>query len=1133
MIEKRSDSNGVDEALLSGTQALVTACVIQRQRDKQLGLDTAGYVTGYRGSPLGAVDQEFTKAKVTLGQNAILFQEALNEDLAATALWGTQQSNLHGEGSHAGVFGLWYGKGPGVDRSGDVLRHANLAGTSPIGGVVMAMGDDHTGESSTTLHQSDYGLIDAMIPIFSPSGVQEIIDYAILGWSLSRYAGVWAGLKCIKDTVEIKEIVDKSPQRIRINNAFGMGTSGDLSIRLGDTPLQQEERLHNLKVPAVKLFVRENKIDKIFFKQKSARIGILSAGKNWLDLLSALDLLGLDAKKCEALGITCYKVGVVWPVEESNLRGWAKELDVILVIEEKRKLLEGQVKNILFNTTNHAKVIGEYDQNGSLLFQTSFSLNPVQIAKGIASLIKHSIGSDSMTKKMSELDPSRNTLKNSLYQPRQPYFCAGCPHNSSTIIPSGSRAYAGIGCHYMVQWMDRATEGYTHMGGEGANWIGEAAFSNRAHIFQNIGDGTYNHSGLMAIRAAVAADVNITYKILFNDAVAMTGGQRNDGALDPLRIIRELQAFGVKEVIGIYDPKEELDLIAYKKLVEIKPRDQLLKVQSRLEKIKGVTAIVYIQTCAAEKRRRRKRGILPEPNDRLFINPEVCEGCGDCGIQSNCVAILPLETNLGKKRSIDQSSCNKDFSCVNGFCPSFITVEGGSLSTSENGSEDFMSLPEPSPVNLDGEPYNIVITGIGGTGVVTVGTILALAAKAENKYVGIMDMAGLAQKGGEVHVHCKISKDRGDIAAIRVADGQADLILGGDLLVTASQKALDLAKNDRTRVVCNLNELITADFTRNPDLKFNTDSMKLSIISKTKRDCAWFIDSTNLSKSHLGNSIFSNIVLLGFAFQASLIPLKSTALEVAFGKNKASADENIRAFNIGRRIFLTDHTDREKERSDKFLEDKSITSLVSRGDFLTRSNRLRDYGGNVLCKKYEEKVSKAFSLDEELGKAVMVAYFNVLYRKDEYEVARLHLRYLRSSLKTTFSRYKRLKFHLSPPLLSFIKQNGRPKKYAFGEWILILFKLLTFLRPLRDSKFDLFGMSKERRLEKKLINDYEKDLLFIFSNFNHNSQEVLTEIAKNPSTVRGFGPIKEKTIIKAYTLRSELFSKYEKMWGAL
>ncbi len=1111
---------GINEQLISGTQALVQATLIQKERDDFLGFRTAGYVTGYRGSPLGSVDQEFNKTNNVLKENSIFFHEALNEDLAATALWGTQQSNLNGEGKYDGVFGLWYGKGPGVDRSGDALRHANLAGTSKLGGVVMVMGDDHTGESSTTLHQSDYGLIDSMIPIFSPSGVQEIIDYSIYGWSLSRYAGVWAGLKCIKDTVEVKEIVNISPANILIHEDTNEKFSGKFCIKLNDTPYEQEERIHNQKLPAVKYFVRKNKIDKELFKNQKSTIGIVSAGKNWLDLMSSLAMLGLDENRCKELGITCYKVGVIWPLEDQNFKIWAKNLKTIIIVEEKRKILEDQIKNILFNEHNRPNVYGEFDEKGDKLFPSSYALNPNQIIKVISEVV-HKV----TNRKISKIFPSENIaedfLKSKLnYDPRKPYFCAGCPHNSSTIIPDGSRAYAGIGCHYMVQWMDRSTVGYTHMGGEGANWIGEAQFSKRDHIFQNIGDGTYNHSGLQAIRASVAAKINITYKILFNDAVAMTGGQKNDGDLDPLKIINELNAFGVKKIIGVYDPKENIDLKTYKKHVELQPREQLLSVQNRLQKIKGVSAIVYIQTCAAEKRRRRKLGTFPNTKETLFINPEVCEGCGDCGIQSNCVAILPLETQLGRKRYIDQSSCNKDFSCLNGFCPSFVSLETSLIKNENPSIKESNNIPEPK-INFKIEnTYNIVFAGIGGTGVVTMGTILALAAKEEKKYVGIMEMAGLAQKGGEVHVHCKIADTSKEINSIRVDDGQANVVIGGDLVVTASTKTINLANKFNTALICNDNELVTGDFTRNPQFKIKSSNMKKSLISNFNKNSTWFLNSTEFSKLNLGNTIYSNLVLFGYAFQAGFIPLKFKSICSAIETNSKKSEMNLNAFNLGRNLYINDESTAKNQRS-KIKDKKSQYE----DPFTFRHQRLKDYAGSKYANKFKIKVNQYIKLDKELGKAVSEGYFNVLYNKDEIEVARLHVKYLKENLDLNFQKYKNIKFFLAPPILSFIKINGRPKKFKFGSWTYFIFYLLIFLKPFRNSIVDIFSFSKERKMEIELLKSYENDLIYISNNFNQQNKKILIEIARLPTKVLGFGPIKVKSIDNHYLQREILYSK--------
>ena len=1125
IFKNNSGSNtGINELLLSGTEALVRATLIQKERDDFLGFSTAGYVTGYRGSPLGSVDQEFNRTKKLLKEKSIFFHEALNEDLAVTALWGTQQSNLNGEGKYEGVFGLWYGKGPGVDRSGDALRHANLAGTSQFGGVVMVMGDDHTGESSTTLHQSDYGLIDSMIPIFSPSGVQEIIDYSIYGWSLSRYAGVWTGLKCIKDTVEVKQIVNVSPANILINEDTNEKFSGQFGIKLNDTPYEQEERIHNQKLPAVKYFVKKNNIDKELFKNQNSTIGIVSAGKNWLDLMSSLAMLGLDENRCEELGITCYKVGVIWPLEDQNFKIWAKNLKTIIIIEEKRKILEYQIKNILFNENIRPNVYGEFDEKGNKLFPSSYALNPNQILKVISEVVYKVTN-----KKISKIFPSKEIEKDFLksqidYDPRKPYFCAGCPHNSSTIIPDGSRAYAGIGCHYMVQWMDRSTVGYTHMGGEGANWIGESQFSNREHIFQNIGDGTYNHSGLQAIRASVAAKINITYKILFNDAVAMTGGQKNDGFLDPLKIIKELNAFGVKKIIGVYDPKENIDFKTYKKIVELQPREKLLSVQKSLQKIKGVSAIVYIQTCAAEKRRRRKLGTFPNPKETLFINPEVCEGCGDCGIQSNCVAILPLETELGRKRYIDQSSCNKDFSCLNGFCPSFVSLEPSLVKKENSSNKEFNEIPEPKIKSQIENTYNIVFTGIGGTGVVTMGTLLALAAKVEKKYVGIMEMAGLAQKGGEVHVHCKIADSSKKINSIRVDDGQANVIIGGDLVVTATEKTINLANKFNTALVCNDNELITGDFTRNPQLEIKSKNMKKILISNFNKNSTWFLNSTESSKLNLGNTIYSNLVLFGYAFQAGLIPLNFKSICFAIETNSKNSEMNLHAFNLGRNLFINEGSN-PKNQNFIIKEKKNEYEDVDK----FRLQRLKDYAGSNYANKFKNRVNKYIKIDKELAKAVSEGYFSVLYNKDEYEVARLHVKYLKEHLDLNFKKYKNIKFFLAPPILNFIKINGRPKKIKLGSWVYFIFYLLIFFKPLRNSIIDIFSFSKERKMEKELLNSYENDLDFIFDNFNKQNKELLIDIARLPNKVLGFGPVKIKSINNHYIQREILYNKFRKV----
>ena len=1107
------------EVLLSGTQALVRAVLMQAARDKNNKIRSAGYVTGYRGSPLGALDQQFERAQDQTTYWNVLFQPGLNEDSAATALWGAQQAELRGEGRFDGVFGLWYGKGPGVDRSGDVFRHANLAGTSSFGGVIVAMGDDHTGESSTTLHQSEYALMDAMMPILSPAGVQEILDYSAVGWALSRYAGVWVGLKCVKDTVEVSEVVDGRIDKVKLvkNNEL---PKCDGSIRLTDLPIDQEKRLHIEKLPAVQKFAKANRLDRVGFQNKNAKIGIISAGKSWLDMTHALEILGIDESKAVDLGISTYKIGMVWPIEPEGLIEWSLGLSIIIIVEEKRKLIEGQVKEIFFNRPDKPTVIGGKDELGNMLFQSHYALEPIAVALVLGAKIFSQTKSPLIKKKVNALTQIRCGETNAPVPARTPYFCAGCPHNTSTKIPEGSRAYAGIGCHYMAQWMDRETEGFTHMGGEGANWIGEAPFSTNPHVFQNIGDGTYNHSGLMSIRAAVSARTNITYKILFNDAVAMTGGQGHDGDIGALDIVKELQAIGVKKVIGVYDEKEDLILSQFKKLVDVYPRDELIGVQKTLASIKGVTALVYIQTCAAEKRRRRKRGKFTNPDKRIFINPEVCEGCGDCGIQSNCVAILPKETHLGRKRQIDQSSCNKDFSCVDGFCPSFVSIEGAAL---KQNAPDDVTIPyiESPQIPSIQNTFNIVITGVGGTGVVTIGALLAMAAHIEGKGVGVMEMAGLAQKGGAVHIHCRIAESPKNISAIRVAYEEAHSLIGGELMVSAGEKTLSLLRRNETKVVCASNEANAGEFALDRDFSLPTDGMRLAISAKVGINNVDFFDPITVAKAFLGDSIYANVVLLGAAWQKSLVPLSMAAIKRAIELNKAGVEGNLRAFDLGRWAaidpnFMNKQNEKVNNSSASY---ETLDEVV-----VDRKRRLEEYQNNQLALKYETLVDKAKKIDENLALAVAKGYFKLLAYKDEYEVARLHTKYLNESLSKEFDKYPKVSFYLAPPLVSRKNKSGKIKKKQFGPWFFFVLKLLAKAKVIRGTVFDIFSYSSERKNEIKLVVQYETDFEKFLPLYNLSNRDLLEEMALLPMDIKGFGHVKEKSIQEASQKRDEIIT---------
>ncbi|MEM9434898.1 MAG: indolepyruvate ferredoxin oxidoreductase family protein [Pseudomonadota bacterium] len=1101
--------------LMNGTQALVRLMLMQKARDVASGLNTGGYVTGYRGSPLGAVDQQMSQAQPMLNASDILFHPGLNEDLAATAMWGTQQAELRGEGKYDGVFGLWYGKGPGVDRSGDVMRHANMAGTSRHGGVIMAMGDDHTGESSTTCHQSDFAMVDTYMPVLSPAGVQEILDFGIYGFALSRFTGLWAGLKLMKDTVEATSVVDGSLNRVQITLPEFEMPEGGLNIRLVDHWIPQEERVIDHKRFAAEAFSKANQMDRRVYGKPGAKIGFVAAGKNWLDLEHALSLLGIDSDEAMRLGLTTYKVGQTFPLNMDGFRDWAEGLDLIVVVEEKRKLIEVQIKEALFDHRDGRRVYGW--RKGGLhqeeLFATRYALDPVTIAEKIGGiLVEEGRNTDRIGAGLAMLAEARRSDNADDIAARLPYFCSGCPHNSSTKVPDGSRAYAGIGCHFMVQWMDRDTMGFTHMGGEGGNWIGEAPFSTREHVFQNLGDGTYNHSGIQAIRAAHAAGTNITYKILFNDAVAMTGGQTNDGGLDAMRIVQELQGIGLPRVVVVYDDKEDVDLAAFKN-VDCHERAELPQVQRALSQIPGTTAIVYIQTCAAEKRRRRKRGTFPDIDKRVFINTDVCEGCGDCGVQSNCVSIVPAETELGRKRAIDQSSCNKDFSCVNGFCPSFVTVKGAKIRKDATSSVDLPDLPDPVLPEISGT-HNVVITGVGGTGVVTIGAVLAMAAHIDGKGVGMMEMAGLAQKGGAVHIHCRLAKTPSDISAIRVATGECDALIGGDLVVSAGAKTLGLTQTGRTKAVVNNHEIITGEFTRNTDFQIPSDRLQLSLEARMKEDVAFF-DASDLAKALLGDSIFSNMMIFGAAWQQGMVPVSLEAITRAVELNGAAPERNLEAFHLGRWAVLY------PQEAAALTNDKVAHLPKSLEDIIAyRADHLTAYQGKRLARKYRRAVDR-FE-DPALKEAVARGYHKALAYKDEYEVARLHLE-TEDKVRAEFSGDVELTYHLAPPLLSKNGANGRPVKRAFGAWIGRAFRLLSRMKFLRGTPLDPFGYTGERRMERALIRRFEGDLdrLALTPPTNKDAAIALAEL---PLQIRGFGPVKEANATAAAKRRGEILA---------
>jgi len=1124
---------------VTGYQALIRLCLMQKERDRRAGLNTAGYVSGYRGSPLGGLDQQFMRAKRFLDRHDVVFQPGLNEDLAATAVWGTQQAELRGEGKFDGVFSIWYGKGPGVDRTGDVFRHANLAGSSKHGGVLALMGDDHTAESSTTAHQTEFNFVDLVIPILNPAGVQEILDYGLYGWALSRYAGTWCALKCVHETVESTAVIDGSLDRVKIElpTDFAM-PEGGLNIRLVDTVLGQEARLHDYKRDAVLAFVRANKLNRwITSGGRTPKIGIATVGKSYLDVRQALDELGIDEVKCNDLGIRLFKVACPYPLSRLELAEFAKGLDLIIVVEEKRSLIEVQVREELYGTANQPVCIGKKDEAGNWLFPIKGALDPNDIAICIGDRLLKYGHNEELAKRVAYLkEAQRVAAETPNIAARDPYFCSGCPHNTSTVVPEGMRAYAGIGCHYMVQFMDRNTLGFTQMGGEGANWIGEAPFSKRGHVFQNLGDGTYNHSGYLAIRAAIASGTTMTYKILFNDAVAMTGGQKNDGGLDVPTIARQVAAEGAKKIAVVTDePWKYAKNTEWPKGIAIHHRDELDAVQRSLAEIPGVTVLIYDQTCAAEKRRRRKRGAFPDPDKRILINELVCEGCGDCGVQSNCVSIQPLETEWGRKREIDQSTCNKDYSCLKGFCPALVTVHGAKLKRPAPATlpEQWPALPEPALPAID-HNYGIVVTGIGGTGVVTVGALIGMAANLEGKACGVVDMAGLAQKGGAVLSHIRIAEKPEDIHAIRVPARGADLILGGDIVVAGGKKVLAAVKPGATTVVINTHETLPGAFTRNADYSLPTERIKRAIVQAAGADHVRFVDASRLATDLFGVSVAQNVFLVGFAYQLGGLPVSAEAILRAIELNGEAVELNKTAFLWGRRAAVDLDAVMALAKPQEVSTDARRFSASLEEVIGRRVAFLTDYQNARYAARYRTMVERVraaetrVSGEHALTEAVARYLFKLMAYKDEYEVARLYTDgSFAKQVAASFDGDLRLEFHLAPPLLARTDPaTGRPKKISFGSWMMGGFRVLSKLKFLRGTPLDPFGYSAERKRERALIEEYGAVVEELIAALKPENHVLAVAIASIPEKIRGYGPVKERHLVAAKAEEAELLSQF-------
>ena len=1138
---------------LTGTQALVRLALMQRRRDREAGLNTAAFISGYRGSPLGGFDQALWRARDYLAESHVHFQPGVNEDLGATAVWGSQQVGLWPGARYDGVYAIWYGKGPGVDRSGDVFKHGNFAGSSPHGGVLALAGDDHACKSSTVPHQSEHAFAAAMMPVLNPSNVQEILDLGLYGWAMSRYSGCWVGFKTIAETVDSSASVYVDPQRVEIAlpDDFAM-PEGGLNIRWPDPPMIQEHRLMQDKIYAALAFCRANRLDRVIYDAPSHRFGIVTVGKSYLDVRLALKELGIDEALAREIGLAIYKVAMPWPLEPGGVRAFAEGLDELIVVEEKRALIENQLKEQLYNwqADKRPVVVGKFDEERKWILPSTGELSPAQIAVVIGRRLLKRMEHSGISERVAFLEEKeRQKVTMHPAMQRIPYFCSGCPHNTSTRVPDGSRALAGIGCHYMATWMDRSTDTFSQMGGEGVAWVGQAPFTETSHVFANLGDGTYFHSGLLAIRAAVAAGVNITYKILYNDAVAMTGGQPMDGPLDVPMIARQVAAEGVKRIVVVSDEPEKYGgETGLPPDTPVEHRDELDRVQRELREVPGTTILIYDQTCAAEKRRRRKRGQMVDPARRVIINELVCEGCGDCSIQSNCLSVVPVETEFGRKRAIDQSTCNKDFSCVKGFCPSFVTVEGGALRRPEKpdaaardfDAQRFGRLPDPALPTLD-RPYGILVTGIGGTGVVTIGALVGMAAHLEGKGCSVLDQAGLAQKGGAVVTHLRVAAKPEDISAVRISAGAADLVLGCDLVVAGGTETLPKMRPGVTRAVINTQPTMTGEFTTNPDLPFRSEAL-LSAIKETAGDPDLIdvVDATRIATALLGDSIATNLFLLGYAWQRGLIPVSAQAIDEAVALNGVAVEMNRQAFQWGRRTAHDPDAvaallaERAAPEPAGHALSQTLDALIDR-----RTAFLTGYQNAAYAARYRALVDRVRQaeerviggppeLDGSLTAAVARYGFKLMAYKDEYEVARLYTDgSFARQLEAQFTGDYRLRFHLAPPLLS--KRDpvtGHQRKMIYGPWIRTAFALLARLKGLRGTPFDLFGRTAERRMERRLIAEYVETVEELVAGLTAATLPLAVEIAAIPEHIRGYGHIKEAAVAKAAERRQEMMAAF-------
>jgi indolepyruvate ferredoxin oxidoreductase len=1123
---------------LSGIQALVRLPLDQHRADKRRGLNTATLISGYRGSPLGGLDLTLERNPNLLREHHVVFISGVNEDLGATAIYGSQLAAMFPKPKYDGVLGMWYGKGPGVDRTGDIFKHANYAGVGRAGGVLALAGDDPLAKSSTIPSHSEVALYDALMPVLFPGNTQEILDLGRFGFELSRYSGLWVGFKIVTNVADEIGSAEVAPGRIVIADP-GFELDGRPWIQkqnpmlLPPGVLETEREIHLGRLEAAKAFAAANQLNRITVPTPDAWLGIAAPGKTYYDLREALRELGLDDAALRRHGIRLMKIGMLFPMEPGIVREFARGLEELFVVEEKRAFCELFIRDVLYNQSVRPQVTGKYDLDGKLLVPPDAELDADRIALLVAQRLERKLHLPAITARVALLETMRERPA-PLTLARQPYFCSGCPHNRSTLLPEDSMAGAGIGCHGMALLMNRRTVGITHMGGEGVQWVGIAPFSETPHIFQNLGDGTFFHSGSLAVRQAIAAGTNVTFKILYNSAVAMTGGQDAAGAMPVPELTRWLEAEGVKRILVLADDPEKYPKgTRWAPGVQVWDRDRLDEAQRILRDIPGVTALVYDQRCAAEKRRLRKRGKLPDPAMRVFINEAVCEGCGDCGVKSNCLSVHPVETEFGRKTQIHQSSCNKDYSCLDGDCPSFLTVIPLGAPKKKDKRVFKVDRPLPEPVLKVPRDARVFMMGIGGTGVVTVNQVLGTAALLEGRHVRGLDQTGLSQKGGPVVSHLKLA-DEPIVASNKIGAAGADCYLGYDILVATSPTNLDHASPDRTIAVVSTSQVPTGAMVTSTDVQFPESNGLIASINRfTRKDENVYLDALGLAETLFDDHMASNMIVLGAAYQAGAIPVGAAAIEEAIVLNGVSVGMNTHAFRAGRLVVVDPAWVQtlKKHRVGEVEVGRDLSSparaLVDRAGATGELRRLLEirvpeliayqdpaYAGEYVdfVRRVAEAERRALPGETRLSEGVARYLFKLMAYKDEYEVARLHLRNdVAAALADEFPGGVKVQYNLHPPLLRAL---GLKKKIKLGTWFDPAFRALYALRGLRGTAADIFGRAEVRRVERELIGEYRALIEKALAGLSSESYEKAAKLAALPDVIRGYEDIKLRNVAK-------------------